>query len=172
MTPEDVIAMMEAIADGSLAVDMVDWDQFAKKDADNILVGALHILRERQRGVPQRRARELLRSWLSPAQRAELSKSRCVTVIGSAGGRYRLHPETGNTKRVELHGTRWFSKASYCLHPDEWIPPADVALAHYLLLRTDEPAFLAQANEHPNTSSLWDGAYLRRINAARKARAA
>lgn len=163
MTPAE---LAQALADGAVAPDQVDWSQHSGQEWQDIIVLAAHLLAERRRRAPQLRALRLFRSWLRPAERAEFRRSRCVTVTGTAGGRYRIWPCTGLTQRIERHGKRWFGKAALCLHPDAWIPPADIALAHYLNIRTDEPAFLARANEHQ--TQLWDGAYLRRLNAARR----
>lgn len=170
MTPEQVAERAQLLADQVLAVDMADWRGWTDAERDGALQVALYILRQRNAAGPQRCALDLFRSWLTPRERTELRKLRRVTVTGTAGGRYRIWPNTGLTQRIERHGSRWFGKASYCLHPLEWVPPADVALAHYLTLKTDEPAFIAAANEH--RTQLWDGAYLRRLNAARRARAA
>lgn len=166
-TPEEIAMVARALANGTVAPDQVDWSEWSHRDAQNALSLACNITRARQRKGPQRRALRLFRSWLRPDELAELRRSRSVTMTGAAGGRYRILPNTGTTQRVERHGSRWYVRASYCLHPDEWIPPADVALAHYLCLRTDEASFLALANEHQH--QLWDGAYLRRLNAARAA---
>lgn len=170
VTAEEVYATALRIADFSIAVDMMDWSDWTEQQRQDCHAVACYIIRGRARHEPQKRALKLLRSWLTPEQRAELRSHRQITVIGTAGGRYRIYPQTGTTVRVERHGSRWFGKASFCLHPDHWIPPADIALAHLLNLRTDEPGFLARANEH--RTHLWDGAYLRRLNAARRERRA
>lgn len=167
---EEVLGTAQRLADHAIAVDMIDWGGWSEEEKTTVLQLACHMILDRHKKEPQRRALKLLRSWLTSEQRAEWRSSRQVTVIGSAGGRYRLYPQTGTTLRVERHGKRWWGVASFCLHPDHWIPPADIALAHLLNLRTDEPAFLARANEHK--THLWDGAYLRRLYAARRARAA
>ena len=54
------------------------------------------------------------------------------------------------------------------------LPDADIALAHLLMLLTDEPGFLAAANPHPCGplgGQLWNTAYRRRIAEARTRRA-
>lgn len=50
------------------------------------------------------------------------------------------------------------------------LPQADVALAHMLFLLTDESWFRSVANRHPIAVQSWDGAYRRRLNAARRGR--
>lgn len=95
----------------------------------------------------QQRALRLLRSMLSPAQRKSLEAHGTVLVRGSAGGLYRVRPRGGQTERLDDARV----VASYCLHDyteDERMPPADLALAHMLLLAADEPAFLEQANHY------------------------
>lgn len=166
LTPEQAAALALRLAEGEIAFDMMDWSGVSAQEQRDLVALACHIILDRRRGGPQRRAMGLFRSWLTPSERIELRSRRHVTVTGTAGGRYRIIPATGTTQRIELHRSRWFLKASFCLHPDQWIPPADVALAHYLSIRTDEPAFLAAANRHEH--QLWDGAYLRRLNAARR----
>lgn len=168
---DEVVRVGRLLADQAVAVDMMSWEGWEEREVESALMLALYILRERASKAPQRRAMGLLRSWLTPEQRRELRVYRHVTVVGASGNRYRIIPATGNTQRVELHGRRWFAKASYCLHPDHWVPPADIALAHYLSIQADEVGFLRAANEHDRSGGLWDGAYLRRINAARMARA-
>jgi hypothetical protein len=168
MAPDEMLALATGLAELTIAVDMVDWSPYSDREREDVLALGLYILRQRVRAEPQRRALRLFRSWLSACERAELRVRRHVTVTGSLGGRYRIMPATGVTLRIERHGQRWFGRSSFCLHPDEWVPPADVALGHYLCLRTDEAAFLRSANEH--RSDLWDGAYIRRLRAARDRR--
>ena len=42
-------------------------------------------------------------------------------------------------------------------------PPADVTIAHLLLLWSDEAEFLRLANATRNRSDLWNGEYMRRM---------
>jgi hypothetical protein len=93
-------------------------------------------------------------------------------VEGSAGGTYRVMPYCGQTQRVERHGRRWFAKAAFCYHDKEGeLPKADVALAHLLLLKTDEPGFLAAANHRVLGDQLWNRDYIRRLRERRAQRA-
>ena len=119
----------------------------------------------------QRKAQRLLRTWLTDEQRRELARRQAFDVVGTLGGRYRLRPSMGCTGRIERHGKNYYESATYCLHDDAAeLPPADLTLTHYLMIVTDEADFLAQANEYPR--KLWDGQWMRRLNAARRRRAA
>jgi hypothetical protein len=120
-----------------------------------------------------KKARALFRSWLTPAQRRELDVHGRVRITGTAGGRYDISPYwvARGTRKLERHGKNWYAVSSYCWHDAAGeLPKADVCLAHLLCLTTDELGFLAVANEHPITLQLWDGAYRRRLNAARRER--
>lgn len=65
---------------------------------------------------------------------------------------------------VERHGSREFAVGpTFCLHdPEQVLPPADVSLAHLLMLRTDEPGFVSAANQYESRSMLWNSDWLRR----------
>jgi len=129
---------------------------------------------KKKRAKAQRRARALLRSFLTPQQKKHLRDRRGFFVRGSLGGMYRLHPATGTVYRVEKHGKRWFGVIRYCLHDeDNVMPPADLSLGQMLLLLSDEQAFLDEANATDERSrTLWNGDWLRRLNQARRERAA
>lgn len=117
----------------------------------------------------QRRATGLLRQFLTPAQRAQLTSRGTVTVTGSAGGTYRLYPGIGRTERVVRHGRNYYGTTSICYHETgDALPPADRCVAHLLEILADEPAFVASVNEHPMHRTLWDGAHLRRLYAVRR----
>lgn len=121
-----------------------------------------------------RRAMRLLRSLLSPEQRLELRRHRrSFTVIGSRGGRYRLWPYAGTTERIAQHGKYAISEVQFCLHEEgeRDLPPADLTIAHLLMLRADEERFLIDANHHPREHMGWNGDWHRRLRAARIARA-
>ena len=115
---------------------------------------------------PQRTAMQLLRSLLSPNQRAELTRGGNVVVRGSEGGTYRILPRFGHVERVTRNGRRWFVAERYCLHDvqdDDAMPPADLSIAHMLILLSDEPEFLRLANANDARDQLWNGEYLRRL---------
>lgn len=171
MTPEQIIARVEALAIDALAWDMADWTGWTEQEMADVFALVLYVrqTRDTKRREAQRRAMRLLRSWLPEPQRRQLRRNREFKVQGSAGGRYRLHPNTGTTSRIRRHGKRDFAVATYCLHPpDVDLPPADISLAHYLLIVTDEPRFLATANATDRLTQLWNGDYLRRRLRARR----
>jgi hypothetical protein len=126
----------------------------------------LRMRRRDRRSAAQRKAGRLLRQLLAPAQRASLSRLGYFYVTVPSGQTYRLDPRRGHAERVEWHKSRYFARRSYCLHDtddDGKLPPADVTIAHMLLLLADEAAFLATANESPRDDQLWNGEYLRRM---------
>lgn len=171
MTRDEMFELAMSIADGSVAVDMVDWSGATEQERRDVFALAIYELTQRRNnGAPQRRAKRLFRSWLTARERKELSNRRCVTVRGASGAQYRIWPNSGVTHVLEQHGKRMYARASFCLDPDHWVPPADVALAHYLCIQTDEADFLSRANRHEQRQTMWDGAYLRRLNAARRER--
>lgn len=175
MTPAQVAERARAIADETVAWDMADWTGWSDIDQRAALMAALWMIRERryvERAPSRRCALRLFRSWLSPAHLDEMRRRGYVHVTGSAGGRYRIYPRIGRTERIERHGSREYGSARFCLHPDERLPQADISLGHYLLLLTDEPAFLEAANETPTVMMLWNGDWRRRLNRARRERAA
>lgn len=113
----------------------------------------------------QRTALRLLRSLLTPGQRAQL-RSGSVVVTVASGNAYRLLPRFGHVERVTRNGRRWFVFERYCLHDvqdEDAMPPGDLSIAHLLLLLTDEAAFLAMANAHTCRDQLWNREYLRRM---------
>lgn len=165
-----MLERVHAIVDGTLAYDMADWSDWSEQERRDCLALAIYGVEQRiwRTCRARRKSVQLFRSWLTADERACLRQRRCVEVVGSAGGRYRIYPAGGGTTRIERHGTRWYGVARYCFHdPDGELPPADIALAHLLILKTDEPRFLATANA--TRTDLWDGAWLRRLNARRRA---
>lgn len=106
--------------------------------------------------LANRRAKRLLREYLTEQQRHELRSCRYFTAVGSAGGRYRFWPETGALFHLEQHGMRWYGVVSFCYHADGYLPGADLSLAHLLELTSDEPAFLAKANAR-RVANHWSG---------------
>lgn len=141
----------------------------------------VHQERRRRQRRPQRRALQLLRSLLTDAQAEQLRRVRHVTVEAASGRRYRILPNTGVTQLVERHGRLDYAIARYCLHdPNSELPPADVAVAHLLWIQADEANFRETANETPTSTVVnhgrpnagWDGTWRRRLNEARRERAA
>lgn len=107
------------------------------------------------------------------AARAEFERLKAVGYAFFADAEsYRIWPRAGLTVRLERHGRYEYDVARYCYHDDaQELPEADVALAHYLLIATDEPAFLTAANEHRRPMQQWDGAWKKRLRAAQRRRA-
>lgn len=174
MTNDERYALARLFAVESVVPDMcAEFQLLSREDKLTVLLLATHIIQyeRRRRGTPeQRKAMRLLRTWLTPEQRGELQRRRYFSVTGSAGGRYRIMPGSGVTAKLERHGAREFGHAcSYCLHDELGeLPKADVALAHLLLLTTDEPRFLSLANHHDRANMMWNGEWLRRLNARRR----
>jgi hypothetical protein len=118
-----------------------------------------------------RTARRLLRSFLSTEQRRQMDcPHRGIDVVGSAGGLYRLFPNTGAVNGMERHGSRLFTVATYCWHDDgRELPSPDVAVAALLLISCNEPAFLAEAHVTPHVPhEWWDGDWRRRVFARQR----
>lgn len=178
MTDAEVSALIRGVASGEIAADFVDWDQFDKPKQREIVTLILYEMRrlqwekvEEEQAPAQARALGLLRTLLTPAQLVRLRKTGWFYVTGSAGGVYRLRPETGAVLAVTRHGSRFYAHTRLCFHDPEGVMPyADITLGQMLHLRTDEPAFLAEAIPTPLNSSLWDGAWLRTLRANRRAR--
>lgn len=177
MTPEEkeriVDALIEALVTDVVAYDRVPWESFPPGFEQEVMCLVRYEQRRRLEKCckARKRARGLLRSFLSGEQRHQWHHRHYFYVVGSAGGLYRLCPATGRCFRVERHGRRLFAAVSYCLHEEgveQPIPPADLSLAHMLWLRADEPLFLATANATPWVNPAWDGEYRRRLYAARQ----
>lgn len=148
------------------------WDDGSEvTTADRIDLNAIRAYRQRQLAYkhrdrrPQQKAMRLLRKFLSASQRTQLKRGKAFVVVAPSGHAYRLHPKTGSVAQVTTHGRRQFAAVRYCLHddPEGKMPPADLSLAHMLLLLSDEAAFLATANFRTARDQLWNGEYLRRM---------
>ena len=178
MTTEEKARIAKGLARGEILFDSVSWDEASHDDLEDMIELFIYERetingRREQRNQAQRRARALLKSLLTPAQLAELKRRQYVTVVGSKGGVYRLHPRMGRVEGVDKHGSRWFARRGYCFHfadPNSQLPKADICVGQLLLLSCDEDEFLSKANVKENTSMLWDGAWLKRLYAARRSR--
>lgn len=92
------------------------------------------------------RARELLVSTLDRKQYREFEREGYFHVHTKDGVRaYRIRPGSPPLRVKGEDGLRW----QYCIHPEFGYPSADVALAHKLLLESDEEEFLRIANASP-----------------------
>lgn len=125
------------------------------------------------RGEPQRRAMGLLRSLLSPDQRRQLRQQKCFRATAASGNIYRFFPRSGHCELVTRHGRHHFRRIGYCVHDDrddpDAMPPADLTVAHLLMILADEPGFLATANARDLRDQLWNGEYLRRMRRRHRA---
>lgn len=104
----------------------------------------------RRRTYAEGRARDFLREFLNPEQRADYDEHEHFYVEGSAGNLYRIdRGNAGNVYFVDRATRR--ELASICAHPtmsEQWLPNQDVALVQKIALETDEPLFTAIANVH------------------------
>lgn len=103
--------------------------------------------RRRIRARAGDRARSTLLSLLNAEQRAEYERSEQFVVQGSDGGRYRIR--RGVAQNIEDLSVPYGNVL--CAHPEMFLPegqlPAeDAVIAQLLMLRFDEPGFLAVAN--------------------------
>lgn len=100
-------------------------------------------LSEIKQKAASQRAEDLLLMILPAKQKQQyLEKGYFDTEIGDKI--YRINKGwSGNVKLIEKEKT----VASFCIHPEEYLPHADNMLAQYLMLRTDEHKFLAKANK-------------------------
>ncbi len=128
--------------------------------------------RRRRASGPQRRALRLLRSLLSGEQLRQLRSNREFLATAASGNTYRIDPRRGITEQVTRHGRRWFVLRRFCLHDSEEgkMPAADLAIAHLLLLLSDEAEFLRLANATYMRDQLWNADYRRRLREARALR--
>lgn len=172
MTHEELAVVARQVVLGYVSDVNFDFEALSsdeRRTLGQLIVVEFHLARERteRRSAAQKRAMGLLRSLLTPEERAHLRRThgRCFHVVGSAGGVYRLRPRSRSAERVEKHGSRWFAVERFCYHdPDNELPPADVTIGQMLLLRCDEPGFRAAANVTPALDMLWNGDYLRRFS--------
>jgi hypothetical protein len=180
-TTDEFIALVDGLITARIAPDQLDdlrWADETPPTHDELrgLLGmyAYEVRRRRRyKPVAQRKAMKLLRSLLSAEQKRSLRAGRYFYVTTKSGATFRFLPRSGFTERVERHGKHWFMKSHFCLHDAEssdQMPPADIVVAHLLLINADEGKFLAMANEHASQSQLWDGEYMRRMRRHRMER--
>jgi hypothetical protein len=91
------------------------------------------------------RGLRLLRSWLSPEQRAQLDARRYFDVIGCDSGKlYRIHyGVAANVNEIDAAG---YPKVGWCFAPVGRLVAGDVMLAQKIALETNEVGALAVAN--------------------------
>lgn len=132
--------------------------------------------RKKTRRNAQRKALKLLRQYLSTSQSDNLRRKGKFYITTPSGNAYRLDARRGRTEQVGRHGQRYFVRRRFCLHEHSLLtlpmPPADLALTHFLLLLADEDEFLALAKATEANDMLWNGQWLRRLREARLQREA
>jgi hypothetical protein len=186
-TPEEHNRIVQMLCAREIAADFVaevrwaDGDSINAEEMRDIFILAVYEIRRRNcyDRRAQRKALRLIRRFLTPVQKRQMRDCKYFHLTVASGAVYRLYPYRGRTGRVELHKTRFFETQSFCLHDfpeanedtprraDRPMPPADVTLAHLLLLSCDEDEFLRTANMTPIRLSMWDGEYLRRMRQRR-----
>jgi len=91
------------------------------------------------------RGLRLLRSWLSPEQRAQFDATRYFEVTGcDSGKRYRIHH--GVVTNVHEMDAAGYPKVGWCFAPVGHLVAGDVMLAQKIALETNESGALAAAN--------------------------
>ena len=99
---------------------------------------------------PEARGLRLLRTWLSPTQRAQFDSFGYFDVTGSVSHRkYRIH--FGVSANIQELGNDDKSRIGWCFIPDGNLVPGDVMLAQKIALETSERDALAVANRFPPT---------------------
>jgi hypothetical protein len=108
----------------------------------------------RQKDTPQIRGLRLLRSWLSPHQRAQFDAFGYFDVIGGASGKkYRIY--FGTSANIQELGEDGVPRAGWCVVPLGNLVPGDVMLAQKIALEASEYATLAVANKLPPLPGNW-----------------
>lgn len=161
----------------------VDGSEITAEEAADIR--ALWVYRQEQierqvskkkRRKAQSKALRVLRRYLSTGQLAGLRRKGEFYLTLPSGNTYRLDARRGRTEDVARHGKRYFVRRRFCLHEHSLLvlpmPPADLALTHFLLLLADEQEFLSLANATNANDMLWHGPWLRRLREARLQRMA
>ncbi len=177
-TPEEYTRYATAEWNPDLLLTWEDGTAITREEQDDIVLLRAYVYRvQRHRNrdrKPQRTAMRLLRSFLSTTQTAQLRSNKAFLVETPSGKSYRLYPRMGTVEQVTRHGRSWFVFRRFCLHDDpdasgSRMPPADLSLAHMLLLLADEAEFLRLANASTARDQLWNGEYRRRLARARRA---
>jgi hypothetical protein len=117
-------------------------------DAFGLGPAMLGVTRYRDPGaleLAERRGRELLMKWLTPAQRASYERDKAFEVTGcDSGTRYRIrHGTQMNVEQLDEAGWR---VCGWCFLPEGALVAGDVMLAQKIALETDEKAALKLAN--------------------------
>ena len=100
----------------------------------------------RNANSPELRGLRLLRSWLSPAQLAQLDAKGYFDVIGGQSGKtYRI--KLGICANILELAEDGAPRVGWCVVPDGCLVAGDVMLAQKIALETFECAALAKANK-------------------------
>jgi hypothetical protein len=102
---------------------------------------------ERQAAAAAQRATALLHTHLTEGEWAQLTRRGSLEVASPStpGRRYSI-PRAGGIVTVYQGGR---PVMQLCVGPAQPLPADDVVLLHLLLIRGDEPAYLATANRFP-----------------------
>lgn len=186
LSNEELVDLAKRLARYEVSPEEVDWSLFKTDDPETgsrqlrnlwaLVQYEMKCIEEEDKSIEtsQKRALGLLKSFMTRSQKREFSRRLRFTVVGSLGGKYRLCPNTGSLYLLEKHKSRWFGVTRLCYHfvdPENVLPPADISLAQMLILLSNEPEILQGANRTDcRSQTLWNGAWLRRLRAARRER--
>jgi len=94
------------------------------------------------------RSQRLLRTWLTPEQRAQFDAKRYFDVIGcDSRKRYRIYYGTAtNVHEIDVAGR---PRVGWCFVPDGYLAAGDIMLAQKISLETNEVGALLIANRFP-----------------------
>lgn len=116
------------------------------------LYQAQQLKRTEERIMAHARALDLLKLILTPDQQQEMQSTRCVTVFGQSGKRYRveMHRETVHGNIVELDGHGCPLRRG-CIAPDMYVdsgalPTPDGWVGQVLAIQHNEGELVARAN--------------------------
>lgn len=130
-----VVRQAQAAAEAHDGIPFDDLPDETKRAMHDAYVEYVTELNERPLQLPfvkaNARADRLLREHLNPQQRIDLEANNCFYVQGVVNRLYCVR--LGNGAAV-VHPETRAEVLSLCLHPEEWIPDADVALATKLLI--------------------------------------
>lgn len=115
-------------------------------DSDPIVQANEMVIRSWREARAVEKANDLLRSMLAPTQLTECVLGDCFRVIGGATGRvYKIELGNGFAQVDPLTNEKIIS---YCYHPEDWMPDADIALSIKLHLECGdlEEDFISGAN--------------------------
>jgi hypothetical protein len=113
----------------------------------DILYGYQSMLAQTERSKAEEKSIELLKSWLTPAQRTEYEKTLAFCVVGSdTATRYRLVSEP-SYNILELDAEGALTGQKFCVVPRGHVAMGDQLLAQKIWLETDETRTLKIANK-------------------------